>query len=170
MKNSIGFVGEGGPLTTFQKSTLKHYFAAYEPGVIHFSGSIGADGNVYELLLNTGWTFEMHPHLRTIKSTIILAEVEHERVPSETFWQDIMRASDRVVAASSSFARSPVRPVWAIIDRCNQLGIDVTVVYPNGCTGNGKKQGEQRRYKPGCYKQLTDREFAWSSDTRKTRL
>lgn len=129
----LGFTGTREGMTDRQREAVAEFLRQSQPTQVHHGDCIGADSQFHDSALLTcePW-IESHPCNLEMYRAHRKANVVHPIKPPKTRNQDIVDASDELLAAPKSTQSEPRSGTWQTIGMALKAKKQVTFVWPDG--------------------------------------
>jgi hypothetical protein len=131
MKN-VGFTGTQRGMTELQMAALRAVLRQFEPGEFHHGDCIGADDEAAQVAALLEYTVHRHPPTDPSKRAYAPYDVEWPAKPYLVRNQEIVDASEVLIAAPKSKTEEVRSGTWATIRYARKLGRDLYIIWPNG--------------------------------------
>lgn len=129
----VGFTGTQHGMTALQRAALRGVLDSFaRPRELHHGDCIGADSEAHTIGLEIGYTLILHPPVNPHKRAWRTGDIEH---PSKEYLarnEDIVRASEVLVACPKEFTEQLRSGTWATIRAARKAGKRVIIVRPDG--------------------------------------
>lgn len=138
MPENIGFTGTRKGMTTQQAWVLSRMLTdcADRESWFHHGDCLGADAQAHDIAMYLGFKTALHPPISRNMRAFCKADVIE--APKRYLERDrvIAERSDRMVATPSGFNEDLRSGTWYTIRYARKLGRPLTIIYPDGTTGN----------------------------------
>lgn len=133
MSGHLGFTGTANGLTNEQHIALRDLVDWLAPSLAHHGDCVGADASFHDVCVHVGGIgIYIHPPTNPRKRAWKSGAVTYPVKPYLDRNQDIVDASDLLIATPGEFIEQLRSGTWATVRRARKRHIPILFVFPDG--------------------------------------